>query len=222
MESLPGQSKETLEKNPKQARWKELALRADRITDKLGLPIDTGIKESIVVLHALDFYTSGSCEGQEDHATGAPYIDIESKEVETIDKQLGELKMKLVHAGLMFTLAFTLLSCGSDKSKSVDKDGNCTQEFVDDYKALLRSAVATGNSSNRDDLKKRGERLVQECKDFKDKHNDVQCKLLVNGRQANADTNKLNCDKIKETLDGLNSESVTSSEAGSLLDSLFE
>lgn len=94
MKSSPERSRENLEINPKQARWQELAQQVDRIIDKLGLPIDNGIKESIIALHALGFHTTGSCEGHEDHVIGAPYIDIESKEQELIDKRLAELKKK--------------------------------------------------------------------------------------------------------------------------------
>lgn len=53
-------SNELLEK---QKKWDEIAAEIEGITDKLGKPIERGIKEMVIALNALGFETSGSCEG---------------------------------------------------------------------------------------------------------------------------------------------------------------
>ncbi len=88
------QSKEPIETDPKQIHWQEITEKVDRIVDKLNLPVDDGIKESIISLHAFGFHTTASCEGHDAHATDAPYIDIETEEVEAIEIRLRELKKK--------------------------------------------------------------------------------------------------------------------------------
>jgi len=56
-----------------QARLEEVEL----IVDKLGKPIDIGIKEAVAILRAMDFPTNSSCTGHTDKdGCGAPYIDI--------------------------------------------------------------------------------------------------------------------------------------------------
>lgn len=68
----------------KQKKWQEAADRVERITDKLGEPIDPNIKETIIALNVLGIHTSGSCEGHVDRGSG-PYVDIESEESEALD-----------------------------------------------------------------------------------------------------------------------------------------
>jgi len=63
----------------------------ETIVDALGNPIDGGIKEGIAVFHALGINTTQSCEGHEDWGTGAPYIDVESKDSGALLKQIEEL-----------------------------------------------------------------------------------------------------------------------------------
>lgn len=62
---------------------KERALEAVRsriedVTDRLGKPIEEGIREAVVLLNVLDIATQQSCEGHEDESDGLPFpwIDI--------------------------------------------------------------------------------------------------------------------------------------------------
>ena len=75
----------------KQRRLDEARLEVEQIVDALGKPIDEGIKEGIVVLHASGINTTGSCEGHSDRGTGGPYIDVESKELSALWKQMQAL-----------------------------------------------------------------------------------------------------------------------------------
>jgi hypothetical protein len=56
----------------------KLRKKTDKITDALGMPIDKGIKEAVIMCNAVGLYTSSSCEGHLDHAFPAPWIDIEA------------------------------------------------------------------------------------------------------------------------------------------------
>jgi hypothetical protein len=75
----------------RQKRLDEARAEVETIGDALGKPIDEGIKEGIAVFRALGINTTGSCEGHENWGTGAPYIDIESKETEVLFKKIESL-----------------------------------------------------------------------------------------------------------------------------------
>ena len=60
-------------------KWEELAKRFKETTDKLGMPIDSGIFDLVVTLNALDFPTSASCWGHLERGVAAPWVDIQPK-----------------------------------------------------------------------------------------------------------------------------------------------
>lgn len=65
----------------KQCRtWEEMTNLCKRIGDRLGMPVDPHILETVAVLNLLDIVTTASCGGHEDHGTFAPYIDIKAQD----------------------------------------------------------------------------------------------------------------------------------------------
>lgn len=70
--------------------WDDIAQKAAKIKDKLGMPIDKGIFDAVVVVNMLGFNTSGSCEGHIGRATGGPYVVFESKEAQAYVKKARE------------------------------------------------------------------------------------------------------------------------------------
>lgn len=64
----------------KQAIWDAEKVIVDSITDRLGMPIDSGIKETVIVLRLLGFKTSQSCEGHSDRALPFPWVMIDCDE----------------------------------------------------------------------------------------------------------------------------------------------
>jgi hypothetical protein len=70
---IEGQFKNNLEKEKK---WNEALSRVEKITDARGMPIDPGIKETVVAFLVNGFDTEGSCEGHIDRARPYPWIDI--------------------------------------------------------------------------------------------------------------------------------------------------
>lgn len=75
----------------RQKRLNDARLEVEQIVDALGKHIDEGIKEGIAVFRASDINTTGSCEGHDDHGTGGPYIDVESKELNALQKKIDVL-----------------------------------------------------------------------------------------------------------------------------------
>jgi hypothetical protein len=61
-------------------KWDEVAEKFSHVTDKIGMPIDKGILETVVALNALDIRTSMSCEGHLDHGLPYPWVDVELTE----------------------------------------------------------------------------------------------------------------------------------------------
>lgn len=75
-------------KKKRQVRWDEAAKRVDQIGDKLGMPIDKGIKKAVIAFHILGIESSGSCEGHLNRpGTEGPWIDIDAEGTyELLDK----------------------------------------------------------------------------------------------------------------------------------------
>jgi hypothetical protein len=63
----------------KQEKWNYITKEIEFIVDKLGEPIDNGIKESVIALNAHNFGTMASCEGHLDHGFPYPWVDIGSQ-----------------------------------------------------------------------------------------------------------------------------------------------
>jgi metal-dependent amidase/aminoacylase/carboxypeptidase family protein len=77
---------EALTREQKEQRWQEIAARVDKITDRLGNPVDEGIKETVIVLNLLGFPTIMSCEGHLDHEYG-PWVNMQPKGVAALEEQ---------------------------------------------------------------------------------------------------------------------------------------
>jgi hypothetical protein len=60
-------------------KWNEVATRFERVTDKLGKRIDTGIFETVVAFNMAGIPTRASCEGHLDWGLPYPWVDIEDK-----------------------------------------------------------------------------------------------------------------------------------------------
>jgi hypothetical protein len=71
--------------------WRDKALAVEQITDKLGLEIDKGIKDTVIALQVLGINTTSSHEGKID-IYPIPYIDIESTGIESIKEKLKLLR----------------------------------------------------------------------------------------------------------------------------------
>ncbi len=70
---MEGQFKNNIEK---QTKWDQALSRVEKITDRLGKKIDSGIKETVTVFLVSGFNTDGSCEGHLDRGLPYPWIDI--------------------------------------------------------------------------------------------------------------------------------------------------
>lgn len=77
----------SFEKTQKEQRWKQVATEFNKITDKLGLPIDAGILDTVIALNLFNVNTTQSCEGHIDRAIAAPWVDIQAPETDEL-KQL--------------------------------------------------------------------------------------------------------------------------------------
>ncbi len=62
-------------------RLEEIRRDVNRTVNGLGMPIDKGIRETIVFLWALGFKTSGSCEGHLDRGLPHPWVDFSVAEL---------------------------------------------------------------------------------------------------------------------------------------------
>ncbi len=61
----------------KEAKWHELETQISEYADALGMPVDEGIKETVIALTALGFPTVQSCEGHSDRGNPFPWVTIE-------------------------------------------------------------------------------------------------------------------------------------------------
>lgn len=68
-------------------------------TDSLGQTIDEGILKTVVILNALGFHTTQSCEGHEDWGSFAPWVDIKAEENEDLKNEVRLLFNKMNQNG---------------------------------------------------------------------------------------------------------------------------
>lgn len=80
----------TEEKTRREEQWNKVQLECAKITDKLGLPIDKGILDTVVALKIFGINTTGSCEGHIGRGIAAPWVDVQAPQTEET-KKLGEL-----------------------------------------------------------------------------------------------------------------------------------
>jgi hypothetical protein len=62
--------------------------------DKLGMPIDRGILDTVAIMRLLGINTRMSCEGHIDRSLHGPYIMFASAKAVELEKQIEELKEK--------------------------------------------------------------------------------------------------------------------------------
>lgn len=63
---------------PRFAAWRRMVDAVDRVRDRLGKPVDPGIRGPVAALNLLGFPTSQSCEGHVNlrgHGLAAPWVD---------------------------------------------------------------------------------------------------------------------------------------------------
>ncbi len=63
---------------PRLAAWHRMTEAVDRVRDRLGKPVDPGIRDTVAALNLLGFPTSQSCEGHVNargHGLPAPWVD---------------------------------------------------------------------------------------------------------------------------------------------------
>jgi len=82
----------------RQRKLEDARKEVEKIGDKLGMPIDEGIKETVAILMAMGLPTTSSCAGHkgEEGKFGLPYVQIFTEEPEgwradPSNKELGEL-----------------------------------------------------------------------------------------------------------------------------------
>ena len=118
IEFSPEKKSEESELSPKEKRLKEIEKEVEKIADAEGMPIDPGIKETVIALKALEFSTYESCEGHpaehpeeievEGHQSRAPWVWIESLEPKNLkESELAQKEWKrenLKHQSRMIEL----------------------------------------------------------------------------------------------------------------------
>ncbi len=89
--------KKFLQQPEKLEAWHVLSDEVDLWTDRIGMPIDERIKETVIVLNLMGFTTSASCEGHIDWGLPYPWIDfaVNDKEFFNIQNELMEIQKQI-------------------------------------------------------------------------------------------------------------------------------
>src|SRR5260370_211750 len=82
----------------KQQHWDEVTASMSKVTDKLGMPIDKGIFDTVVALNVLAISTSMSCEAHLHHGQAAPWIRFHAKGPDQLLIQVKEATDQLERA----------------------------------------------------------------------------------------------------------------------------
>jgi hypothetical protein len=93
---------------PKEIQIEKIRFDVENITDGLGMPIDKGIKETVIYILAMGFRTTQSCEGHfideegEEHPD-APFVEIYPEEPEQEDwTDIPELRDKVSEETVLY------------------------------------------------------------------------------------------------------------------------
>lgn len=176
-------SKETQEETSSEIEYQkklteleEIKKWADNVRDRLGMPIDEGIKDTVIFLNAFEINTVASCEGHLDRGTGAPYIDIESKEVSELEKQLEQVKRnkrerekiirEIERKNLEERQKIMDLLDEFYKNRIVPYDRRLVIQSMERYVSRLQSQGANLQGIRTEDIKK--EKLLEYQKEMED------------------------------------------------------
>lgn len=70
------ENQEKMEGQEKNLKLEEIRHEVENIGDRIGRPIDAGIKETVVMFKANELPTSDSCEGHIDRGLPVPYVEV--------------------------------------------------------------------------------------------------------------------------------------------------
>src|SRR5581483_10722391 len=101
----------------KAQRRHEVREQVARLTDALGMPIDDGIFETVVLLNVLGIHTMASCAGHLDHGQAAPWVDIGDPEARPLAR-VAMLKMQEIDQAR---------NCGASAEESQIRQGAAAQ-----------------------------------------------------------------------------------------------
>jgi hypothetical protein len=68
--------------------WRQTARKVAALVSGVEIPLDAGIKDTVIALNALGYKTIGSCEGHLDHGTGGPWVHLAIDEADSLDTKL--------------------------------------------------------------------------------------------------------------------------------------
>ncbi len=75
-----------------QQQWQQKLKDLDKVTDGLGLGIDSGIKETVALLNLAGVQTTASCEGHINWGVPYPWIDVGNPDAWKIYEQMDKVK----------------------------------------------------------------------------------------------------------------------------------
>jgi len=85
-------------KEEKDKEIQDMKRRVEKIEDKLGNPVDEGIKNTVVMFNICGFHTSQSCEGHpgEKHGTDFPWVQVGPEKPEKKEWKKDEQTRKII------------------------------------------------------------------------------------------------------------------------------
>ncbi|BCX15756.1 MAG: hypothetical protein KatS3mg097_648 [Candidatus Parcubacteria bacterium] len=82
----------------KNSKWEEERNEVNKIVDRLGNPIDEGIKETVIALRIFGLETTGSCEGHLERGLPYPWVDIGTDPPEDWDPNIQDETQRKIEA----------------------------------------------------------------------------------------------------------------------------
>lgn len=68
--------------------WQAAKAQVDTLIEGVEIPLDQGIKDTVIVLNLLGYKTIGSCQGHLDHGTGGPWLHLSIDDAENLGEKL--------------------------------------------------------------------------------------------------------------------------------------
>jgi hypothetical protein len=80
-------SKEHANVEEKRRQWDKIVAQVDSFRDKLGEGVDQGIRETVAAFISAGVHATGSCEGHFERGELAPYIDVETPDIDELEER---------------------------------------------------------------------------------------------------------------------------------------
>lgn len=181
-----------MRKTSKQKKLEKVIAWANMVADRIGTPIDKGIKDTVIAFRMLDLNTTASCEGHPSYGVSSPWVNIfapsgvavmdkimdfrrKTEDKKSLPKRLVTLRNKAMPQCFRYAERVSALVEEFYRSRKFAFESRIILEYRFDGEVRLLCQGAYPNGARAKTLRARNLRLFQ--KEFRDFTKFLQSKI---------------------------------------------